>query len=83
MTYQEISRKGWNAGNGTGATMEDIKLGALLRIAEALEKMGVPYDNMIRDRDYQKRRKEELQGSCDRLNRSNAALRGHLKRLKK
>ena len=83
MTYQEISRKGWNAGNGTGATMEDIKLGALLRIAEALEKMGVPYDNMIRDRDYQKRRKEDLEQEKRILLRANAALRGHIKRMKK
>lgn len=62
---------------------EAIQLGAILRIADATEKMAANYSGLIADRDYyQKRMKESERESCC-LRRSIAGLRGYIKRMKK
>lgn len=79
-SYKDESRVDWGTGNIM--TIEQINTGALLRIADAVEKMAQNYDGLIRDRDYYKRESRERGLTIDRLKKSNAALRGHLKRRK-
>ena len=59
-----------------------IQLGCLQRIADAAEKMASSYDALRKQSDCYKRCFEEEQAYSMRLRRSNAALRGHLKRAK-
>ncbi len=77
--FRELSRRGWE-GNGT---VEHINAGSLQRIADATEKMAESYIRLINDRDYQKRRAENEIACSQRLMRSNASLRGHVRRLRR
>ena len=54
-----------------------------MRIADAVEKMAERHAELIQERDYFKGKVEELQAIRARLKRSNAGLRGHLKRILK
>lgn len=81
--YKEASRDNWggDAGNA-GLSLEQINTGAILRIADAVEKMAQRYTELIAQRDHFERRYGEERNRTERLERSNAALRGHLKRAK-
>lgn len=63
--------------------IEQIQLGAVLRIADAVEKMAQNYNALLTDRDWYKRRYQEQSEVISRLQRSQAGLRGYIKRLKK
>lgn len=82
-TYKDESRIDFRRSptRGRGHDM-NIQLGCLQRIADAVEKMASSYDAMREDRDRYKRWYEDEQAATGRLCRSNAALRGHIKRLK-
>lgn len=83
-SYREGSRTNWGVIKGDAKlTIEQINCGALLRIADAVELMAKRYTDLIDQRDHQQRRADRLEESLYRLHRSNAALRGHLKRAKK
>ncbi|MFZ1794308.1 MAG: hypothetical protein WAU96_12865 [Anaerolineae bacterium] len=75
------SRLNWITKGDT--TYEEIKMGALLRIADASELMARSYEQLIKDRDYYKGRLEEERIAHKRAERRIAALRGHLKRAKR
>lgn len=78
--YKDESRKNWYRED---AILDaEIKLGAILRIADATEAMAKNYTALIAERDRLKRWYESEQARCQLLNRSNAALRGCLKRAK-
>lgn len=80
-SYRDESRKNW----GTNALLdrEQIQLGAILRIADATEKM-------CRDREELERKYQNMRASRDRYQealeaerRKNAALRGVITKLKR
>lgn len=77
-TQREASKQNWDSRN----TVEDINSGSLQRIADATEKMAGNYIQLQHDRDLYKRWYEEQYATVKRLCKSNAALRGHIKRLK-
>jgi len=81
--FREASSMDWGKEAGLGCTNEEINQGALLRIADAVEKMAQRYDELIRQRDYAQNEVTRLRGIRQHLERSNASLRGHLKRAKK
>ena len=64
--YREESRANWGIDQGHNLNIDQIKLGALLRIADAVETMAKSYDGMRIDRDWWKgeaeRRQEEVKG---------------------
>lgn len=79
--YREGSRWSWGA-KSNSLTLEQINIGALLRIAGATELMAKRYTDLLADRDYLALRRKELNAEVSHLKRQNAALRGHMKRLK-
>jgi len=80
--FREKSRCNWGRSDGN-FTNDDMRVGALLRIADAVEKMASSYDSLREDRDRFKRWFEQTRADADRLARANASLRGHLKRAKR
>lgn len=62
---------------------KNIELGCLMRIADAAEKMASNYQRMENDLAMYKRWYNAEKELTSKLLKSNAALRGHLKRFKK
>ncbi len=81
--YRERSKLNWGTKEGENLTIEQVNCGAILRIADATEKMAHSYVQLIEDRDYYKRRYEEELASGKRMSRQIAALKGHINRMKK
>jgi len=81
--YRQASRVDWGKEESKGCTLEQINTGAFLRIADATEKMAERHTELIRQRDYLDGEVKRLRAIREHLERSNASLRGHLKRAKK
>jgi len=64
-------------------TENQLQTGALLRIADAVEKIAEDHDRLKHDRDLQADRARYAFGRAQKAERSNRALRGYLKRLKR
>ena len=77
-TQREESKQGWNGKR----TIESINSGSLQRIADATEAMSQNYVRLQNERDMLSRWNREKNQTIDQLRRSNAALRGHVTRLK-
>jgi hypothetical protein len=82
-SYREGSKTNWGTTTDSSLSIDQIQLGAVLRIADAVEKMALRYNDLLTDRDWSKRRNQEKEEENARLRRSQAALRGYIKRLKK
>lgn len=83
-SYKDESRAnyGQDVRDGQSMPWDCLQIGCLMRIADAVEKMAANHDQLIRERD---RYKGWLQGADNdrrRLERSNAALRGVITKLK-
>lgn len=84
-SYKEESRTNW------GRTLcekqflsdEDLKLGALFRIADAIEIMARNHRQLIDEADKYKCWYESERKIAERLVRRTSGLRGYIKRLKK
>jgi hypothetical protein len=83
--WKDESRKDWATKLADGETLstEKIQLGAILRIADATELMASEQIKMKNDLEWYKRRYYEQTLEIQEIKRSNAALRGHITRLKK
>jgi len=81
--YREESKKNWGTSDDGSLTDEQIALGAMLRIADALELMAKNHDQLVRDRDWHRERLKEEEARSKVMRRANAALRGHISQLKK
>ena len=79
--YRQSSRENW--GISGEVNQETLKVGALLRIADALEIVSKNYNSLISDRDFYKRRYLEESECNDKNKRIIAGLRGYIKRKKK
>lgn len=79
--YREESRNAW--GTQGEVTVKNIKVGAILRIADATEKMASNYTRMENDLKWYKEKYDEKNRDIKRLERVIAGLRGHLTRAKK
>lgn len=82
-TFKDISKGAWTPHAGTQPTREDIQLGAVLRIADATEAMAKNYVALQNECDMMRRWFDEERKWRQRLERSNAALRGQITKLKK
>jgi len=84
LEYRQHSRRNWGTeSTDNKLTSEQIQMCAILRIADACEKMAASYDQMRQDRDWQKQRKEAEAARAKRLENRIAGLRGYIGRLKK
>lgn len=79
-SYREESRSDWGARDEGGFSLDQVNTGALLRIADAVEKMAESYDTMRRDRDVWKERALFARRRLDTERRRTAALRGWITR---
>lgn len=80
--YKDVSRINWGS-EQENFSLDQINTGALLRIADAAEKMAERHTELIRQRDYFEGEAKRLRLIREKLERSNASLRGHLKRAKR
>lgn len=82
-SFKEESKKSdWGTTTDAPLNIEQINLGAMLRIADATEKMAQRHTELIDQRDYYKSERDRLWKEVNRISHSNAALRGHLRRIK-
>lgn len=81
-SFTDRSKETWGSSNET-CSIKEIQLGAILRIASAVEVMARRYNDLIEERDRSVRLMKIMEGSWERERRSNAALRGQITKLKK
>lgn len=81
-SYTDESRKNWGCDNRQPST-DELKLGCLLRIADAAELAAKNHAALVAERDRMALGREYDRKTIDRLVRSNNALRGVIKRIKK
>ena len=77
--FREDSRKRWNS----NTSVEHINAGSLQRIADAIELSCKDREKLERDYAYIRKARDLAQERADRLARSNSALRGVIKRMKR
>lgn len=80
--YKDESRKLWRSSMEKPST-DQIQLGCLQRIADATELMAKNHDQLVADRDRYQRWYDQQRERSLRLERSNAALRGVITKMKK
>lgn len=79
---RQLSRDEYRA-NDDIPNRDELKLGALQRIADATELMAKRHTDLIRERDMYKRFCEDKSRYASKLERRNAALRGQITKLRK
>ena len=80
--YREESRKhGW--GQDGKMCIDQLKLGCMLRMADASEVMAKNNQQLINDKEKYKRWYKEEQAKNERHGKTIAGLRGYITRLKK
>lgn len=83
ISYKKDSRKDWGTEKeGEGLTMDQIRTGALLRIADSLENIEEPYKKLIQQNEWLSRRHKVLRAENERLRNSNAGYKSWVTRLK-
>ena len=81
-SYKEMSRIDW--GRAVEAPNTDqIKLGCIMRIADATELMAKSNADLVWQRDHFKRRAHNAEASLSTMTRSRNALKGVITRMKK
>ncbi len=75
---KELSRQTWNS----EGTIENIQLGAILRIADATEKMCLDREKLERDLKYWQERHKMRGERIESLENTIRSLKGHNTRLK-
>lgn len=84
-SYRDESKVNWDATveEGTNLNREQLQLGCLLRIADSTEAMAKNHTRLIDDNEWYKKRNKELEERVQFKNRSIAALKGVITKLKK
>jgi hypothetical protein len=81
--YKKESRSDWGSDQETALCRDQIQLGAILRIADATEKMANSYQQLIDNRDLYKRWYEEERERTKKLYKRLTATKAWITRLKK
>jgi hypothetical protein len=76
--YTAESRREWGRETNHELSHEDVRLGAILRIADAVEKIAKSYDEMRIDRDWWKGRAGSAEEEIRNLKSVIRGLRGAL-----
>lgn len=82
-SFREESKSNWGITIDRQPTNEEIQLGAILRIANASEKMASNYIKMQQDLEWYRIRCKSLNETIGSRNRQIANLRGQITKLKK
>ena len=80
--YREESKGQWGQDTET-LTIEQLTMGCMLRIADAVELMAKNHAELIRDRDRAVSSEKCWRDEAARIGRRNSALRGVITKLKK
>ena len=80
-SFREASRINWTS--GAYSQPDNIKLGCLLRIADATEKMALHYSSLIEERDRYKKWYEKEKIQVSHLQSVISGLRGTITKMKK
>jgi hypothetical protein len=82
--YKQESRKDWGVNQDAEAklTLDQIKAGAILRIADSLERMEKPFADLIAENQRLKDSKNYWVARCNTLKRSVNAYKGIVKKKK-
>ena len=80
-SYRKESRTDWGTSDDK-VTLEQINTGAILRIADATEAMAKNHVQLQAERDRLQQWYDQERERAAKLERSNAALRGQITRLK-
>lgn len=83
VTYEEASRQSWHRSDGGQPDRDQMQLGCLQRIADSTEAMAKNFIQLQNDRDFQIRRKLDLEKDNLRMARVIRALRGTITRMKR
>jgi hypothetical protein len=83
--YRAESKSNWGAhmDQGDNISSDKIQLGAILRIADSLERIEQPYLRLLAERERYERWYNEEKVKRRKLERQNAAYRGVINRMKK
>ncbi len=76
---RETSRREWSS----NTSIEHINCGSLQRIADALEKVAVNYDSLLRDKKWAEESRDRYVNALESERRRTAALRGVITKMKK
>jgi len=79
---REGSRRNWHI-NTDGLNVGQIQLGAILRIADATEKMCLDREKLERDYRYMRNNRDFYRNLYEKERRRSAGLKGYVGRLKK
>ena len=82
-TYQKISRGNWIPHESAVNSKDTLKVGAILRIAEATEAMAKNHVKLQAEYDWMRRSRNRYRDDLETERRRCAALKGHITRLKK
>lgn len=80
-TLKEHTRTNW-VSNAEKPSMEEIQLGAILRIADTLDKMAVPYQQLMKEIENYKMHLEEARFEISRLRLLVNSSKKQIKKLK-
>lgn len=82
-SYRDQSKRDYGTNQDHKLSLDQIQLGAILRIADASEKMASNYSQMQQDLDWYRIRCKSLNETIESRNRQIANLRGQITKLKK
>jgi len=80
--YRDESRANYGSDQVGNLSLEQLRTGALLRIADASESMAREYNRLLDEARVQRRRAENLDRQNDTLRRRVAALKGVITKMK-
>lgn len=81
-SYAKESKKDWGTSDPGSITLEQIQTGAMLRMADASEKMASNYTDLQNDRDWYRQKYREKNDEIKHLNRRITSLKGVITKLK-
>ena len=82
-SLRELSKKNFTTVVGNSVDNDTLKTGAMLRIADSVEKMAQYHVNILRDLENYKSMVSSKNETIQRLYKTNSALRGVITKLKK
>ncbi|MGG5486284.1 hypothetical protein [Gaetbulibacter sp. PBL-D1] len=81
--FKQESRKNYGSSNEQkSASLEQLNTGCLQRIADSLEKIENPYQELLETNEYLRRRYRKLSSDIETLRYQNRALKGVITRMK-
>lgn len=82
LSLKDESRRNWTS-KSYQLSQKQIHLGAILRIADATEKMCLDREQLERDYNYMRKSRDKYRELYETERRRNAGLKGYISRLKR